>query len=140
MARRSSSTLPAQRAVQFTVALDNAAGTLAALCATLRRARVNVEAVSVTDNTDCGWVRLIATPAPRARAALARAGHTVCAQLVMAVEVPDRPGELERLCRGLAKAGVNVGYIYGSTVKGSPSRLFLGVKDVDVAIKALRGA
>lgn len=125
-------------AVQFSVALDNTAGTLAALCAALRKARVNIEALSVTDNTDCGWVRLIATPAVRARTALARHKHTVCAQLVLSVEAADRPGELEHISRALARAGVNVNYVYGSTVAGQPSRLILGVGDVDGALRALR--
>ncbi len=135
MARRVRASSNISRAVQFAVALDNTAGTLADLCATLRKARVNIEALSVSDNTDCGWVRVIATPAVKARAALAR--HTVCAQQVLAVEAVDKPGELERLARALARAGVNVNYVYGSTARGSPSRLFFGVSDVDRAFKAL---
>ncbi len=138
MARRSrAESSPAFKAVQFSVALDNTAGTLADLCAALRKARVNIDAVSVTDNTDCGWVRLIATPAARARAALAQAKHTVCAQLVVGIEAQDVPGELERIARALAKAGVNVSYVYGSTVKGQPSRLYFGLSDVERAIRAL---
>jgi len=138
MARRRSAPIqPARRVVQFSVALDNTAGTLADLCAAMRRSGVNVEALMVSDNTDCGWVRLIATPAVKARAALARGKYTVCAQLVVGVEAADEPGELERLARALAKAGVNVNYMYGSTVTGRPSRLFMGVSDADRAVRAL---
>lgn len=125
------------KAVQFSVALDNTAGTLERLCATLRRARVNIEAISVSDNTDCGWVRLVAAPAAKARAALARARYTVCAQLVMTVPLENRPGELERIAARLHKAGVNIDYVYGSTPRGADSTLVLGVSDVERAMTAL---
>lgn len=127
------------KAVQFTVALDNTAGTLALLCSRLRKAGVNLDAISVSDNTDCGWVRLIASPAAKARAALERAGYTVCARQVVTAMVTDRPGELERLATRLAKAGVNVNYVYGSApgAKGASSMLVFGVSDVAKATKAL---
>src|ERR1043165_5734540 len=98
-------------AVQFSIALDNAAGTLARLCGLFRKSRINIEAISVCDNTDCGWVRVVATPGPKARAALHKAGYTVCAQQVILVRALDQPGELERLCQKLAKLAVNVEYV-----------------------------
>ena len=125
------------RAVQFSVALDNTAGTLAKLCAALRRARVNIDAVSVCDNRDCVWVRMLLRPAARARAALHKARYTVCAQLVLTVEAPDRPGELERIAARLARKGVNINYLYGSTPPGAGSTLVLSVSDVDRALTAL---
>jgi hypothetical protein len=125
------------KTVQFTVGLDNAAGTLAKLCALLRKSRVNIEAICVADNADCGWVRLIATPAARARAVLERHRYTVIARLVVTVTAENRPGELERLASALARAGVNVHYVYGSTVKGAASTLVFGVSDVDRALKAI---
>ena len=124
-------------AVQFSIALDNAAGTLAKLCALLRKSKVNIVAICVSDNTDCGWVRIVATPSVKARAVLHKAGYTVCAQLVFTVRAEDKPGELERLCKKLAKQSVNVDYVYGSVVAGVPSTLVFGVSDVEKAVKAL---
>ncbi len=128
------------KAVQFTVALDNTAGTLARLCARLRKAGVNLQAVSVSDNTDCGWIRLLATPSEKARRALARGGYTVCAQQVLTVAAANRPGELERIANRLARAGINVNYVYGSTPPGSDSTLVFGVDNVGKAAKALGSA
>lgn len=124
-------------AVQFSIALDNAAGTLATLCGLLKKSKVNIGAISVCDNTDCGWVRIIATPSAKARAVLHKAGYTVCAQHVVTVRAADKPGELERLCHKLSKLAVNVDYVYGSVVTGVPSVLVFGVSDVEKAMKAL---
>jgi hypothetical protein len=125
------------KAVQFSVALDNSAGTLAALCNRLKKARVNLAAISVSDNTDSGWVRLIATPSTKARTVLEKAGYTVCATLVVSLDLPNRPGELERIASRLARAGINIHYVYGSTSSSNSSTLILGVSDVAKALKAL---
>lgn len=121
-------------AVQFSIALDNTAGTLAKLCAILRKAKVNIDAITISDNTDCGWVRIVTSSSVKARAALEKAGYTVCAQLVLRIEADNRPGELEKICQKLSKAGINVGYAYGST---PGSTLVLGVDDVEKAERAL---
>lgn len=125
------------KVVQFSVGLDNAAGTLARMCGLLRKHGVNIEAVSVSDNTDCGWIRLIATPAERAREALAKGRYTVCAQQVLAIALDNKPGAMEKLAAKLAKAGVNINYVYGSTPSGEGPTLILGVSDVDAAMEAL---
>lgn len=124
-------------AVQFSIALDNAAGTLAKLCGLLKKAKINIEAISVSDNTDCGWVRIVASPSAKVRAVLHKAGYTVCAQHVLVVHAADKPGELERLCHKLSKLAVNVEYVYGSVVSGVPGTLVFGVSDVERAVKAL---
>lgn len=128
-----------RKAVQLSVALDNTAGSLAELCGVLRRARVNIDAVSIADNTDCGWVRLLASPPQKARAALVRAGYTVSAQQVLAVDAPNRPGELARICSRLARSGVNIKYVYGSTPGSDTPTLVLGVSDANLALDALGG-
>jgi hypothetical protein len=127
------------KAVQFSIGIDNTAGTLADLCKMLRKSKVNIEAISVSDNTDCGWVRIIATPSAKARAALAKGGYLVCAQLVVTVKAANKPGELERIAGRLAKVGVNISYVYGSCIGDEPSMLVLGVSDVDKAVEALDG-
>ncbi|GMV25125.1 MAG: hypothetical protein AMXMBFR58_11560 [Phycisphaerae bacterium] len=125
------------KAVQFSIGLDNTAGTLADLCRLLKKNKINIEAISVSDNTDCGWVRVVATPSAKARAVLAKAKYLVAAQLVMTVQADNRPGELERIAARLAKVGVNINYIYGSTSGDRPSTMVLGVSDVEKALEAL---
>lgn len=126
-----------ETAVQFSIGLDNTAGTLAGLCGALRKARVNIEAISVSDNTDCGWVRIVATPPARARAALAKGRYLVCAQRVILIRAANKPGVLEQIAKKLAKAAVNVNYVYGSSAGDGSPTLVLGVSDVDRGADAL---
>ena len=86
-----------------------------------------------------GSAALVATPSARARAVLHKGGYTVLAKLVLTVTAQNKPGELERICKRLARAGVNVNYVYGSTPRGDGSTLVFGVSDVDRALKAVGG-
>lgn len=125
------------KATQFCVGLDNKPGTLAKLCTALRRAKVNIEAITVADNVECSWVRLMASPTAAAKAALTRGRFNFCTQRVLTLNVANRPGELERIAARLAKAGVNINYVYGSNAKGPSSALVLSVSDLDRAARAV---
>ena len=124
------------RATQFGVGLDNKPGTLAKLCGTLRRAKVNIEAISVSGDLECCWVRLIAAPVAAAKAAMTKAGYHLTTQRVLTMRVPPQRGELERIAGQLGRAGVNIDYVYGSTAEG-PGTLVLCVSDLDRAAKVL---
>ena len=69
-----------------------------------------------------------------ARRALEGAGFEVSAErAVLVVDVPDRPGEIGRIARQLANAGVNIDLIYEATY----SRMAIGVDDLEKARTAL---
>ena len=126
------------KGTQFCVGLGNQPGTLAKLCAALARAKVNIDALSVADNADCCWVRLVASPAPKAKRALKRGRFNFCTQRVLTLKAANRPGELARVAARLARAGININYVYGSGATGAGSVLVLSTCDVDQAAKLVR--
>jgi hypothetical protein len=127
------------RATEFCVAIDNRPGTLAKVCRLLRRGRVNVHAVSVCENTQCCWVRLVASPPRAAKQVLAREGYHYISQSVLTYVAQHRPGELERIASRLGKAGVNINYLYGSNAPGAATGLVvIHVSDAARATAALR--
>ncbi len=127
------------KATQFCVGLDNKPGTLAKLCGTLKRAKVNIEAITVSDNAECCWVRLLASPAATAKKALTKARIDFCTQQILKLRVANRAGELEGIAARLAKAKVNINYVYGSNAEGPSSTLVISVSDLDRAAKAVGG-
>jgi hypothetical protein len=97
---------------EFIVDMENQPGRLAALTEALAAFGVNIEALTAYGHNGDGTVRLITSdPATTRRvldeAALAFEEHTVLTALL-----PHRPGELARLTRLLADAGVNIDAIY----------------------------
>lgn len=131
--------MPSQTATQFCVALENKPGELAKLCATLRKAGVNLLGVSIIESTEAGWVRLCAQPEAKARAALKDRGYTFSSRKVLVLRPVNQPGELEKIARMLARAGVNINYLYGTSGIASSSTMVLNVSDVDAARKVLEG-
>jgi len=126
------------RATQLTVCLENKPGQLAKLSAALKRAKVNILAVTVVDNTDAGVIRLVADSSAKAKQALQRAGMNPMQQAVLAVSMPNEPGALQGVAAKLAAAGVNINYVYGSVAKkASEGMIVLGVDDLKKALKAV---
>lgn len=125
------------KATEFCIGLDNKPGTLAKLCGALKRAKVNIDAVSVSENAECCWVRMVASPAATAKRVLGKAKYHYCIQPVLTLQAHNRPGELERVASKLSRAGVNINYVYGSNTKGVPSTLVLSVSDMKRATAVL---
>lgn len=100
---------------QLSVFIENKAGRLANIAETLGDADVNIRAMSLSDTANFGIIRLIVDDTEKARRRLKDRGFTVRLTEVIAVEIPDKPGELGRLLRLLENANLNVEYIYGIT-------------------------
>ena len=125
-------------ATQFCIGLENKPGVLAKLCGCLRRANVNVDALFVSDDEECCWVNVVASPTPAARDALTEGGYHFYTEKVLTVQGENRPGQLEQISTKLTEAGINIIYIYGSAV-GSSFTAVLNVSDLDQAAKVLEG-
>jgi len=121
---------------QLSLALENKPGQVAKVAATLARAKINIEAISVVDSAEIGVVRLVTSSNAKARAALKKAGLNAVQTPVIIAKLPNEPGALAQAARKLAAAKVNVEYIYGSAArKGQPSTIVIGVSDIKRAAK-----
>lgn len=97
---------------QISVFIENKEGRLAEVTAILRDAGVNIRALSLADTTDFGVLRLIVNDTDAAEKALKKEGFTVGKTKVLAVEVKDEPGGLNRVLDPLCTREVNVEYMY----------------------------
>ncbi len=119
---------------QLSVFIDNNPGSLAALCRDLAAHAVNIEAIRVANLVDHAVVRLIVSDPRGAEQPIGEAGTLAIVHEVLAVELPDRPGAIER------RARVNIDYRYGSsrTAGRGPATVFLRVSDVAKAKRSLK--
>ena len=123
---------------QLSVFLENRTGRLADIAVTLGEIGVNIRAMSLADTTDFGVLRLIVNDTAKARQVLKDLGFAVRLTEVLAVEIPDRPGELGRLLRIIEQAGLNVEYVYGFVEKNSDNAILIfRFDDLDRAITAI---
>jgi hypothetical protein len=123
--------------IQFCIGLENRPGMLARLCEVFKGRNVNIEALCVTDDTDCVWVNVIASPAETAEQVLVEGGFRFFSERVVTLQLDNAPGELGRVAAKLADAGVNINYVYGAGAEGHPCNLVLNVSNSALAMKAL---
>lgn len=113
-------------ATDLTVVLEDRPGTMARLGEALGSADVNIEGACATTSGGKGEIHLLVEDAGAARTALEGAGVQVSGEReVLVVEAANRPGELGRVAKRLADAGVNIELAY---VAGG-DRLVFGVDD-----------
>lgn len=117
-------------ATDLTVILRNVPGTIADLGEVAGRAGVNLDGGCGFECGGEGVMHVLVEDASATRRAFEAGGMEVRAEReVLLLKVDDRPGELGRVMRRIADAGVNVDLIYLST----DGRVVIGPDDIDKA-------
>lgn len=97
---------------QISVFLENKTGRMSEVTAILAEAGINIRALALADTSDFGVLRLIVDDNERANSVLKENGFTVGTTEVVAVEVEDRPGGLNKILEILRGSDLNVEYMY----------------------------
>ncbi|OPZ95735.1 MAG: prephenate dehydrogenase [Planctomycetes bacterium ADurb.Bin412] len=102
---------------QLSVFLENKPGRLSEPCKILADAGINILTISLADTQQFGILRLIVKDWQKAKTLLEKAGCVVHVSEVVAVEVEDHPGGLEKVLKAIEKAKINVEYMYAFTFR-----------------------
>jgi len=97
---------------QFTVFLENRVGRLMELLRKFDGSGVRIVAINIHDSTECSLVRLVLTDPERGREILERAGLAMIESDLVAVEMPDDPQPLLRICTALLSSEINLVQAY----------------------------
>jgi hypothetical protein len=115
------------------VSLENTPGTLADLGEALGKNGVNIEGLCGPCEEE-GITHILVNDATSARKALEKVKIEVIEENdVLVLNIEDKPGELGRVCRRIADAGLNINFFYAAT----NTRVVLGVTDIKKAKSAL---
>jgi len=126
---------------QLSVFIENKVGRLAEIANTLGEIGANIRAMSLADTSEFGILRLVVDKPEATRTVLKDYGYAVRQADVVAVAIPDRPGELGRLLDTLQRDGLNVEYMYAFVQKHSESAvMILRIEDLDAAMAAMTAA
>ena len=124
-------------ATELSLFLENKPGTLADILADFKKHHVNLEAITIVDHTDHALVRMVIADKRRALDLLEGTGLLVITADVLRIEASNRPGALGEVAAKLAKAKINIQYLYGSVGISTRANLFLRVSDIKRAKKVL---
>ena len=103
---------------QFTIAIDNQPGAVAAIARALGDAKVNILSLLGTAQGTAGSVQFIVDDARRAKKALDAARIAYQETPAESRDLPNKPGALAQYLDKLAAKGVNLNSIHATAAKG----------------------
>jgi hypothetical protein len=107
----------AVRLKQLSFTLPDKIGLLAEVTAFVTAAKINIEAICAYGMGDEGYFMIITDNNTKAKKVIANMGAEVRTEDVIAVEVPNKMGQLQQAAKKISDAGIDISYIYGSPVK-----------------------
>ncbi len=98
---------------QISVFVENQPGRLVAILEVLEKKQISIRALSISDATEFGIVRMVLSNAEEGLEALRQAGFTTRMDWLLGVEIADVPGGiLKSVAKPLAEAKINLEYFY----------------------------
>ncbi len=97
---------------QVSVFIQNQEGKLGKVLKVLADHDINIRSLTIAETADYGILRLILQDTDKALAALKEANIMANVTMVMAAEVPDKPGGLSRIVDVLTTEKISLAYAY----------------------------
>lgn len=116
----------------------NKPGELARVTEVLAAGPVNIRAIASEASNERPFFRIVTNDVATTERALKNAGLEFKLHDIISVELLDRPGELAKIAKRLARAGVNVESIYILATKGGKTEMALNVSDSEKALEVLK--
>jgi hypothetical protein len=124
-----------QQVKQVSVFLVNKPGVLANVCSALAREKVNISALTLSETSEHGVLRMVVDPHEKAVEVLKHLNIPHDLTDVLQMELPNRPGAMAQVAERLARDHVNIQYAYLST--GARGGRATGIFKVSHAGKAI---
>ncbi len=100
---------------QISVFMDNKPNQLSGVMQIIKDSGINVRALSLADTKDFGILRIIVNDTDKTVESLKNAGYAVAVTEILAISIPDSPGQLSRVLEILGSDNVNLEYLYAFT-------------------------
>jgi len=127
----------AKRVKQLSFMMPDRAGLLSEVTTNLAGAKVNISNICAYGMQGEANFMLTADSNAKAKKALAPLGVEIKEYDVCVVEMQNKPGELQKVAKKIADAGINIIYMYGTTVSGRSATAIFTTSDDAKAMKLI---
>ena len=117
--------------------MEDAPGLLSEITTRLSKAKVNISAICAYAWDGSAYFDMTTDSNARAKKALKDLKVKFEEEDVISVEVPNKVGELEKVAKTIADAGINIGYMYATTSSGRTSNCLFSTSDNKQALKLI---
>ncbi|MBU0624236.1 MAG: ACT domain-containing protein [Candidatus Thermoplasmatota archaeon] len=112
---------------EFSVKLENKTGELARVTEALEKEGVNIRSISTEPKAEI--VRLVTSDPEKTRKSLSQSAVQFSERNLLVAKLEDKPGELARISRVLAKEGINIDAAYMLDKNSNHVHVALAVSD-----------
>jgi len=123
---------------QLSFTRPNRAGLLSEITTAIADAKVNINSIYAYEKEDSAYFMLSTDSNAKAKKALAGLGVEITEEDVVAVEMPNRAGELQKVAKRIADAGININYMYGTTGTGKSAICIFKTADNKKAVRVIK--
>ena len=127
----------AKRSKQLSFALANRVGLLSKVSAALSDAKINMHAICAYGMGKQAYFMVVTDKNAKAKKALGKLKKNIAEEDVVSVEMPNRPGALQKVAEKIADAGIDIIYMYGTAGTGKASICVFKTVDDKKAVKVI---
>ena len=122
---------------EIRLSMPNKVGLLSEVTTAVANAKVNINAICAYVLENNAFFNLITSSNTKAKKALAPLGFGIEEKDVIQVELPNKPGELQKVAKRIADAGIDIDFMYATTA-GGKAACVLKTADDQKAMKVIR--
>jgi hypothetical protein len=117
--------MTAEVAHQLSIFVANKPGVLGKVCDLLKKEKINIFAITTSDNRDHSVIRLVIDEPRRALDTLEDYGTLVQETEVIMIHGHNKPGVIGEMARLLGEAKINIDYLYCATPPSAKAGLLI---------------
>lgn len=110
---------------QLSVFVQNEIGSLAGVTSVLKQNMINLRAIASFDTPEFAILRIVVDQPEKAKVLLTENGFAVKVSEAVAVELEDKPGELDTMLHVIAEAKIGINYIYSIVLRNGKAPLII---------------
>ena len=119
----------ARRAREISFTMPNKVGLLSEVTTAIAKAKVNITAICAYGMENNAFFMLTTNSNAKAKKALTPLGMAIEEKDVVEVEMPNKPGELQKVAKKIADAGIDIAYVYATAGGGKTTCVFRSADD-----------
>ena len=128
----------ARKVKEISFTMSNKVGLLSEVTTAIAAAKVNVTAICAYAMENSATFMLTTDSNAKAKKALAPLAVTIEERDVVAVEVPNKSGELRKVAKKIADAGIDIEYMYATAGKGKTATCVFKTTDDNKTVKVIK--
>ena len=127
----------ARKVKEISFTMPNRVGLLSEITKAIAGAKVNITSICAYAMEKSAYFMLTTDGNAKAKKALAPLGVGIEEKDVVEVELPNKSGELEKVAKRMADAGIDIEYMYGTAGVGKTAPCVFKTADDKKTIKVL---